>query len=179
MIEIKEGFKPKENSVETCLITQKGYFNLYRKIVGVTGTIGSPGDEDILKDGYNVELFRLPRHFESQMKELIKNRPSKISQLYKDVCDEIIQEKNKGRPVLVIWDSIFNAEQFANQRSFLLAQKILGVNPDLDRKSIKRAGKAEIVTIATSAAGRGVDIKLSKKAIEAGGLHVIIPMKSL
>ena len=31
------------------------------------------------------------------------------------------------------------------------------------------------ITIATSAAGRGVDIKLSEQAKKNGGLHVIIP----
>ncbi len=32
------------------------------------------------------------------------------------------------------------------------------------------------VSIATSAAGRGMDIKLSEKVKKTGGLHVIIPI---
>ena len=37
------------------------------------------------------------------------------------------------------------------------------------------AGEVNAITIATSAAGRGVDIKLSEQAEKNGGLHVIIP----
>lgn len=176
MIEIKEGLKVQQTDVNICQMNNRSYINFYKKIVGVTGTIGSSTDEELLKKGYHVTIFRVPRHFESQTKVFIKKRPSTITQVFKSVCNEVITERNKGRPVLVIWDSIFNAEKFIELTPFLISQQILGIKPESDRKSIQNAGIAETVTIATSAAGRGVDIKLSPKALKAGGLHVIIPM---
>lgn len=175
MIEIKEHLEINECSIDSCQITQNGYFNLYRKIIGVTETIGSSDDENILKKGYNVELFRVPRHFESQKKVFVKNRPTRDADLYREVFHEILEEKSKGRPVLVIWDSIYNADQFISAYPNLITQQIKGIDPYQDRKSIKEAGKEGTITIATSAAGRGVDIILSNESLEAGGLHVIIP----
>lgn len=49
MIEIREGIEPKSPSVECNMITQHGYFNLYKKKIGVTGTIGCEYDENLIK----------------------------------------------------------------------------------------------------------------------------------
>lgn len=177
MIEIKEGFEPKSPSVSFCQITQHGYFNLYKKIAGVTGTIGNKGDEELLKSGYNVNIFKVPRHYASQMDVFLKKRPNSLSDIFSMVSNEINEVTEQKRPVLVIWDSIYQAEKFLEEKNFPYAQKIIGKDPSEDRESIQNAGITETVTIATAAAGRGVDIKLTNEAIEAGGLHVIIPMQ--
>lgn len=44
----------------------------------------------------------------------------------------------------------------------------------LEEEIINKAGQADMITIATSNAGRGTDIILSKDALTNGGLHVII-----
>ena len=40
MVEIKEGFEPDNHSVTFSAVTQHDFFNMYNKILGVTGTIG-------------------------------------------------------------------------------------------------------------------------------------------
>ena len=52
---------------------------------------------------------------------------------------------------------------------------IKGIDPEAERKVVENAGKPDSITIATLAAGRGMDIKLDEKAKLNGGLHVIIP----
>ena len=175
MVEIKEGLRPKSPSISYCEVTQRGYFNLYKKIAGVTGTVGTKRDEEQLKRAYGVNIFRVPRHFESP--KIVKHirRPGNIAEVYGLVYTEIMQETAKGRPVLVIMDSISRVHEFC-VASGLNANTIEGTNPSRDREAIKVAGKAKQITIATSAAGRGMDIKLSEEAKKAGGLHVIIPM---
>ena len=42
------------------------------------------------------------------------------------------------------------------------------------KKTIKLAGNEWQITLATSAGSRGVDIKLTQKSNDSGGLHVII-----
>ena len=54
---------------------------------------------------------------------------------------------------------------------------IQGINAKDDNLALKKAGEFKQVTIATSAAGRGMDIKLTTESIKAGGLHVIIPFR--
>ena len=175
MVEIKEGLRPKSPSISYCEVTQRGYFNLYKRIAGVTGTVGTKRDEEQLKRAYGVNIFRVPRHFESP--KIVKHirRPGNIAEVYGLVYTEIMQERGKGRPVLVIMDSIQRVHEFC-MAAGLNANTIEGTNPSRDREAIKVAGKAKQITIATSAAGRGMDIKLSEEAKKAGGLHVIIPM---
>ena len=52
---------------------------------------------------------------------------------------------------------------------------IEGVNIKQDKITLESAGQSKQITLATSAAGRGMDIKLSEEALKSGGLHVIIP----
>ncbi len=72
-------------------------------------------------------------------------------------------------------DNIRNVDDFVSQSSFRNINTIKGIKPEEDEKSREEAGKERKITIATSAAGRGVDIKLSKESLRKGGLHVIIP----
>ncbi len=65
-----------------------------------------------------------------------------------------------------------------NEFTFLFNQnygKICGINLKEDNNSFKLAGNIGRVTISTSAAGRGMDIKPQKETLDIGGLHVIIP----
>lgn len=106
-----------------------------------------------------------------------RKRPDNIYDIYQSVCREIHREIQKNRPVLVIWDSILHLNEFIQNHSFYEYNIINGVDINEDAKSIEKAGEIRVLTIATFAAGRGVDIKLSDEAKAAGGLHVIIPMK--
>ena len=177
MVEIKETIKPSPASISFCQVTQQTYFNLYSKIVGVTGTIGSESDEQILKEGYNVGIFKVPRNVPTKIEVFYKNRPESFNVLCDMVQEEILGEKIKGRPVLVIWDSKFNLMKFKKEINFKNVQMITGENLDEDEKAIENAGKERAITITTSEAIKGVDIQVRKEAIENGGLHVVIPMK--
>ena len=72
-------------------------------------------------------------------------------------------------------DNIRNVDDYVAQSPLKNINTIKGINPDDDEKSRNIAGKEGNITIGTSAAGRGVDIKLSKISEENGRLHVIIP----
>lgn len=176
MLHIKENIQVEDASHPIMQITQHAYFNLYRKIIGVTGTIGSKDDEKLLMNGYKVNVFKFPRNRISQLEVYLKKRPDSIQNIFDMVSNEITKETNKGRPVIVIWDSIKCAEDFIKSNEYLNAQKITAEDVISDRDSIKNAGKAKSVTVATLAVGRGVDIIVSNESLEAGGLHVIIPM---
>ena len=145
-----------------------------KSIAGVTGTIGDENDESILKKAYEVNLFKMPRNIVTKKPIYYRNRPQSVEKLYSMIYNEIINESSKGRPVLVILDSPNRVDELS--KMFSECGKIKGLNPAEDRKSIAIAGKSKQVTIATSAAGRGMDIKLCEESLAAGGLHVIIPM---
>lgn len=65
--------------------------------------------------------------------------------------------------MLVIMDSIQNVHLFCVVVG-LVVNVVGGVNTSKDRATIKVAGNSRQVTIATSATGRGTEIKLSSDA---------------
>ncbi len=175
--EIKENMEVKSPQISFCSITQCTFFNMYKSITGLTGTLGDSNDELILKNAYKINLFRVPRNLPSKIPIEKRERPYDPIDLYQILYEEIIGISNNNRPVLVIFNTIKQLENF-----FLLTPLkkdecgiIAGTNPDEDRKSISNAGEKGHITIATAAAGRGMDIKLDEVSLKSGGLHVIIP----
>ena len=144
-------------------------------ILGVTGTIGTEKDKSDLKKIYGVEIFKAPRHFIKEKKITCLNRPYGSHNIYKMINEDINVNLKKGRPILVIMNSILSVDDFISQTFFNNIHTIKGIDPINDENSRNLAGEVNAVTIATSAAGRGVDIKLSEQAKKNGGLHVIIP----
>ena len=78
--------------------------------------------------------------------------------LYKLMVDKAHQEQSKGRPVLIILDSI-NATNLMKQQ-VTDANLIQGINPENDRKSIEKAGHSGTITISTIAAGLHVRVSV-------------------
>ncbi len=62
IVQIKEKIPLKEKSLAYCSVTQCLFFNLYKEILGVTGTIGEVNDETLLKENYNINIFKVPRN---------------------------------------------------------------------------------------------------------------------
>lgn len=174
MVEIKHGIPMKPSSVSTSLISQNSFFNMYKHITGLTGTLGSDTDRELLTKAYKTKLFYMPRHAESKQKVEYHNVYGGLNEVFGEVKKEVNQMQNQGRPVIVIMPTNNIADYFC-ERFFPKANKITGIDLEGDRKSISEAGKSGQVTIATNAAGRGIDIILDEKAKKQGGLHVIVP----
>ncbi len=171
MLELKEGLKLKESSVSNSMITQKSFFNMYKHITGLTGTVGDEKDKKILEKTYRVKTFKMPRSKASKQKVMYKRRKNDV---FKQIKEELEEKENEKVPVLVILPTNAMVEEFSNLY-YPEAKKITGVEIEEDRKAISEAGIAGNVTIATNAAGRGIDIVLDEESKKNKGLHVIIP----
>ena len=184
MVEIKENVSVQRAQVSFAAISQHMFFNQYAHISGLTGTMGTEQDIAFLKLAYGVNIFKVPKHILNQKVIISKPRPANINRIYEMLFGDIMCEASKGRPVLVIMDSVKRAEAFLNFVANTLKRqlnwgKIEGIDPNLDKAAIESAGISGRITIATQAAGRGTDIKLDSAALAAGGLHVIIPFPML
>ena len=151
------------------------------KIYGVTGTLGDLSDQDLLEKHYNVNIFIVPRNKPRIKPIYIKERPIDNKKLYELIHDEINYESSKNRRILVIMDSPKHINEFlsiySNDKRFYT--KIDGLNIEEGKNAVEMAGFPGQVTLATSAGGRGTDIKLDKISIDSGGLHVIIPFQMI
>lgn len=104
-----------------------------------------------------------------------------------NIVYEAIDFIAKRRPVLIIFKYTPEVEYFIelliiNGYYSRIMNKydistILGKEPKKDKEAIKKAGKFGHLTVATAAAGRGMDIKFDKTSLKNGGLHVILQSK--
>ena len=120
-------------------------------------------DEKILKSAYKINLFRVPRNLPSKVPIIKRDRPEYTFQLFLTIALEIVEITSENRPVLVIFNTIKQVEDFLKDTKEFLNQNklstIKGIIPENDRKSIEIAGQNGHITIATAAAGRGMNIK--------------------
>ena len=172
-LEIKENVKVQDDFDGMAVISLKNYFQLYKKIAGMSGTI-MPVEED-LREIYNLKCASLPTHKplirEDQPLRIFKNTVEKDDAIMRTIIDN----KNSGRPTLVSSITVKRSEEIGSKLDELGI-----VYNKLDAKTIKdeafiisKAGFGSTITVATSVAGRGTDIKPSEEAINAGGLMVI------
>lgn len=172
-LEVKEGVPVQDDFDGMAVISLKNYFRLYAKIAGMSGTI-MPVEEE-LREIYNLKCVSLPTHKplirQDKPLRIFKNRADKDDAIIKTIVDN----RNSGRPTLVGCITVKRSEEIASKLD------VLGIEYNkLDAKTIKdeafvisKAGYGSTITIATSVAGRGTDIKPSLDAIAAGGLMVI------
>jgi hypothetical protein len=170
MLEVKHGLKLSSPGIANVMVTQQCYFNLYAGLAGLTGTIGSDDDLQVLMSTYGVSIFKIPRYVPCRQ---VVNYVERRREFLNDVEREVRDVSGRGRPVLVIFEHKGEAEDFAPR--FPGARLVLGMDLSGDADAIEIAGMAGVITIATNTAGRGTDIMLWGDALMHGGLHVIIP----
>ena len=159
-IEAKEKVKIQQESVTLATITFQNYFRMYEKLAGMTGTAITEAEE--FHKIYNLEVVIIPTN-----RPLI--RIEHPNQIYRDektkfaaVTREIRQLHDQKRPVLIGTTSIEKSEYLSDllRRDGVTHQVLNAKHHEKEADIIAQAGQPSAVTVATSMAGRGVDIIL-------------------
>lgn len=172
-IEEKEHLKLSQEQRSVASITYQNLFNLFPKMSGMSGTIKDGKDE--LLEVYHKQVVVIPPN-----KPLARiDLPDQYFKTSEEQFDAVIQETVKrhktGQPVLLIASLISDTEMLSK----LLVQEniehsVLNANNAFwEAEIIKEAGQKNVVTVATSMAGRGTDIRLGPGVKELGGLCVL------
>ena len=175
-IEVKEGLEPETESNTIASISHPSFFNNYKIIFGLTGTIGSDIERKEILNIYKLDSFDVPPNFESKRKvyptQLYENKEIKEE----NIIIEIRKKITEGRPVLILLLTIEDTINFSNKlKKEGIDNLILNdVQKEKEEYIILYAGKPRSVVVATNAAGRGTDIILSEDSLNFGGLHVIM-----
>ncbi|MCH8474689.1 MAG: hypothetical protein LAT55_05610 [Opitutales bacterium] len=150
------------------------FYRFFHHLAGITGT-AKEGRREFWRV-YRLPLRIVPRHRPNQRKDLPPRFFAREEPKWAAIVEEIVAIYQSGRPVLVGTRSVAASEHLAR----LLEKENLGfsilnaVRHEEEAGIVVRAGNQGTITIATNMAGRGTDIRLSKEAREAGGLHVIL-----
>jgi len=159
-VEAKEGVKVQSESRTLATITFQNYFRMYHKLAGMTGTAETEAEE--FSKIYGLEVVAIPTN-----KPMIRDDFADLvfaSQKGKwgAVIDEIIEEHEKGRPVLVGTISVEVSEMLGEmlKRRGVKHHVLNAKFHEKEAEIIAQAGRSGAVTIATNMAGRGTDILL-------------------
>lgn len=172
-VEVKEKVEPQEDSNGMAVISLKNYFRLYDKICGMSGTIMSARKE--LNVVYGLKCVKIPTHKPCIRKDEPLSIYKTSEDKYKAIIECILDNQKKQRPTLVGCLSIKSAEKLGNMLTEMgVKHNNLNAKTTRDEANIiAQAGIGNTITIATSVAGRGTDIKPSQDALDNGGLLVI------
>ncbi len=172
-IEAKENVKIERETQTLATVTLQNYFRMYDKLAGMTGTAETeaaefweiykldvvviPTNKPVVRDDYNDVIYRSRR------------------EKYNAVIEQIEEECNKGRPILVGTTTVDVSETLSRmlKRRGIQHNVLNAKQHQREAEIVESAGEPRAVTIATNMAGRGTDIKLGAGVREAGGLAII------
>jgi len=172
-IEEKERLKLSQEQRSVDSITYQNLFNLFPKMSGMSGTIADGKDE--LLEVYHKQVVVIPPNKPMARKDLPDKYFKTSEEQFDAVIKETVKRHNTGQPVLLIASLISDTEMLSK----LLVQEniehsVLNANNAFwEAEIIKEAGQKNVVTVATSMAGRGTDIRLGSGVKELGGLCVL------
>ena len=172
-IEMKEGVKLTKDSRAIASVTYQSLFNMFPKLSGMTGT-GKIAEDELIAT-YKVPVIVIPTNTPIQRMDYPDKIYTTLPEKLYATMDFVKDLHAKGQPILLVSGTVAVAEIYSR----LLLQEgishnvLTAKNLAKEAQIIKEAGQMGAVTVATSLAGRGTDIKLGKGVRELGGLAVI------
>ena len=172
-IEAKEHVKLSPETRAMASITYQSLFKMFNKISGMTGT-GKVAEKEFLET-YNMSVIRIPTNRPLLRKDYPDNLYVTLPEKVYASLECIKEYHIKGNPLLVFVGSVEMSHLYS---SLLLregiAHNVLNANNAArEAQIVSESGQMGAVTVATSMAGRGTDIKLGPGVAELGGLVVI------
>ena len=159
-VEAKEKVKIERENQTLATVTFQNYFRKYGKLSGMTGTAETEATE--FAKIYELDVFSVPTN-----RELIRiEEPDLVyrteREKYAAIVDDIIEQQEQGRPVLVGTVSIEKSERLSGllKRRGIRHVVLNAKYHDREAEIVAQAGRSGTVTIATNMAGRGTDILL-------------------
>lgn len=172
-IEAKEKVELSKDNRSMANITYQNLFKLFKKMSGMTGT-GKTAESEF-NDIYDMITVQIPPNKPNIRIDYpdiyYRTFPEKVAAS----LEYILDRHRTGQPVLISTGSV----EISSLYSSLLLDKgvphnvLNAYNAAKEAAIIKEAGQWGAVTVATSMAGRGTDIKLGEGVHDLGGLCIV------
>lgn len=172
-------------SLTTVYLSQPGFFLRWSNgnLLGLTGTVGSKANRDLLTTLYNVDIRRIPTELDKKHEKFVELLVENAVEWEKEVLSSIAHNVAvRRRAVLVICESIEAAESIheglkgagLGAQAYLYVSSLENSEAQRDIYALKKYGfQPGDVLVSTNLAGRGMHLDVSQKVEDAGGLHVI------
>ena len=173
-LQLKHNLKLTDESLTTNFLSNVSYIKNFKKIYGLTGTLGSPIARRVLENSYEVNVSLIPQTYKKQFIELPIIVKRQYSEWLNKICSSSMLEIEKERGVLIICETIESANTIASNLKECGASivKLYTMNDMSQERYVEKINKGEII-VATMIAGRGTDIN-ADEIEDLGGLHIIL-----
>ncbi len=172
-LEAKEHLKITMENRSMATVTYQSLFRMFPHLAGMTGS----GIEDAaeLESTYGLKVVRIPTRKKIRRVDLPDRYFPNIRAQILAAFQDTVQLHEKGQPVLIVTSSIAMSQVFSDmllERG--IPHSVLNAyNTAREAQIIREAGHRGAVTVATSIAGRGTDIRLGEGVAALGGLAVL------
>ncbi len=172
-IEAKEGVKMSKENRSMASVTYQSLFNMFPKLAGMTGT--GKVVEDELIDTYCLEVVVIPTNLPIKRVDYPDRLYTTLPEKLVATLELVKEIHTTGQPILLVSGTVEIAEVYSNMllQEGIAHNTLTASNIAKEALIIQEAGQKGAVTVATTLAGRGTDIKLGKGVAELGGLAVI------
>ena len=179
-VEAKEGVAVRSEQRTLATVTFQNYFRMYDKLAGMTGTAETEAEE--FSKIYGLEVVVIPTNREMIRGDFADLVYASQKGKWNAVVDEIVEEHEHGRPVLVGTISVEVSEMLGEmlKRRGIKHNVLNAKFHEKEAEIVAQAGRSGAVTIATNMAGRGTDILLggnpdvmAAELLHKGGTNVL------
>ena len=172
-LEAKEGLEISQETRSVASVTFQHLFMMFPKMAGMSGTLADASEE--LKNIYKKEVLVIPPNRPMVRTDLPDLYFRNAESQFHAAVETALEIHRIGRPVLIVVTTIAETELVSR---LLMEENVPhsvlnATSAFWEAEMIKEAGQMNALTISTSMAGRGTDIRLGEGVERIGGLAVI------
>ncbi|WP_028935565.1 LysM peptidoglycan-binding domain-containing protein [Pseudonocardia spinosispora] len=175
-VEAKEGLPIRGPLEQGSALSVLQFHRTYQRVIGASGTAAEAAG--LLKRVYGMRVVDVPSTVEGALTDMGEHTWVDIPAKLEAGAADAAAAHETGRPFLVVSEPLPEGDLLrAGLKDKGIDAAQLNDRPEIVQDAvttIQGAGQVGASTVATSYAGRGTDIVLSKVAEALGGLHVVI-----
>jgi len=178
-VQLKHNLHLTSESLTSSYISNISYIKKYgNKIYGLTGTLGSESEQELISSVYNIDYCKIPVY---KPKQFLEDAGIVVADndWETEITVNALERAISGRAVLIICQTIQDVDDIvANLENIKHAEKLnIKVKSYRDESQVavtKEHLNSGDIVVATNISGRGTDFKISNEIEDNGGLHVCI-----